>query len=107
LLRNSKGYYRLSPAYDLLPTRLLLSEKQDSEELALHLNGKKSNFNRNDFLGYGEYLGISEKVVKRTILKLEQVLPNMMLLIDDSFLDHQTKKLYKDLISRRMNRLKD
>ena len=63
MLRNSKGYYKLSPAYDLLPTRLLLSEKQDSEELALHLNGKKSNFNRS-FLGYGEYLGISEKVSK-------------------------------------------
>ena len=33
----------LSPCYDLLSTRLLIAEKDDPEELALTLNGKKKN----------------------------------------------------------------
>lgn len=105
LLKNSKGHYRLSPAYDLVPTRLLLSEKEDPEELALHLNGKKSKFDRNDFLTYADYLGITEKVVTRTLGKLEQTMPKMTQWIDNSFLDHKTKKLFKALISSRMARL--
>lgn len=107
LLKNSKGHYRLSPAYDLVPTRLLLSEREDPEELALHLNGKKSKLNRNDFLTYGNYLGIPEKVVMKTIQKLEETIPQMVQWIDNSFLDLDTKKLYKDLISNRMIRLQN
>ncbi len=32
---------KLSTAYDMLATRLLISEKDDPEELALTVNGKK------------------------------------------------------------------
>lgn len=55
----------LSPAYDLLPAGLVV--KEDSEETALTLNGKKKNLTRNDFLVFAETIGISLEVAKRLL----------------------------------------
>lgn len=41
------GEYALSPAYDLLPVKVIMPE--DIEETALTLNGKKRNIRRKDF----------------------------------------------------------
>lgn len=50
LLYTPGGEVNLSPAYDLLPTTLLLPE--DTEESALTINGKKKKLNLNDFVRY-------------------------------------------------------
>ena len=39
LYRQRKGYYSLTPGYDMISTALLMPE--DTEELALTLNGKR------------------------------------------------------------------
>ena len=54
LLYELGGEINLSPAYDLLPTNLLLSE--DREEAALTLNGKKRRISRDDFMQFGTTL---------------------------------------------------
>jgi len=43
-LIQNKADFVLSPAYDPLFTRLILSEREDLEELALSVNGKKSKY---------------------------------------------------------------
>lgn len=56
------GRVELSPAYDLLPTRLLLSDPEDS---ALPINGRKARLEPRDFLALAAHLRIPETVVRR------------------------------------------
>ena len=59
------GERRLAPAYDLLSTRLVIPAKDDPEEFAMPMNGKKSNFKEADFLKFTESAGLNEKHYKR------------------------------------------
>lgn len=63
------GTVELSPAYDLLPTRLLLS---DPEESALPLNGRKARLAPRDFLALAAHLRIPEKVARQRMAKIPQ-----------------------------------
>lgn len=60
--------YILSPAYDMLPVNLVMPE--DTEEMALSLNGKKSRLKRRDFESLGERLDLAEKAVSKMIDKV-------------------------------------
>ena len=51
---------RLAPAYDLLSTRLVISERDDPEELALPLNGKKNRLKREDFALFARNILVSQ-----------------------------------------------
>lgn len=95
----------LAPSYDLLSTRLLIPEHYDSEELALTVNGKKSNFRQKDFVAFGKNLNIPEKVIYRTIDQFVQILPRWKTKIVQSFLDDKLKEQYQDLIALRMQRV--
>lgn len=64
---NSREY-RLSAAYDLLSTNVVLPF--DREQLALTLNGKKQNIRRKDFLVFADTIGISQKSAEKMIAKL-------------------------------------
>lgn len=59
----SISYYpegvRLSPAYDIVCSKLVLPREEDS---ALTLNGKKHNITRNDLNTFAEYLRIPQKI---------------------------------------------
>ena len=55
----TKEGQRLTPAYDLLATQILLPE--DKEEVALTLNGKKAKINKKDWFLLAENIGITEK----------------------------------------------
>lgn len=105
LLRNPKGHYRLSPAYDLVPTRLILSAKEDPEELALNLNGKKSRFKREDFIYYGQYMNIPEKVIDRTFERFVKKFPDMLTMIEKSFLSDEKKEEFTLLLKERYSRI--
>jgi len=71
LIENGK-LIELAPAYDLLNTRLLID---DEEESALELDDKKSGFNRKlliDYLGR-EMCGLNERMIVKTIEQLTSV----------------------------------
>ena len=65
-LKNFSLYYenhalvQLTPAYDLVATRLLISAKDDPEESALTLNGKKAKIKRVNYM----LLSIGYPVIK-------------------------------------------
>ena len=63
LVRDA-GRVMLSPAYDLLPVRLLVD---DREEFALPINGRKNRLRRRDFEALAQHLKIPEIVTRRTI----------------------------------------
>ena len=57
--QRQDGSYRLSPAYDLVCTKLIIPNEENS---ALALNGKRNGLARNDFDAFADYLRIPEKV---------------------------------------------
>lgn len=66
LVRDA-GRVVLSPAYDLLPVRLLV---RDAEEFALPINGRKNRLQRRDFAALAHHLKIPDIVTQRTLDRL-------------------------------------
>jgi len=100
LLRNLGNEITLSPAYDLLSTKILMPE--DKEELALTLNGKKNNIRKKDFDLLAEKLGVTQKTKEAIINKFFSSHHTLNKTIDKSFLREGTKILYKELIEERL-----
>jgi serine/threonine-protein kinase HipA len=105
LIYNENGMVSLTPAYDLLATRLLISEKHDPEEFALTMNGKKRNFTLNDFIKFGTGSGLSPKQMENCFTKFGRSLDKAALLIEDSFIAEPLKAEYRALIEARGRRL--
>jgi Uncharacterized protein related to capsule biosynthesis enzymes len=88
--------YNLTPAYDMLSTTLVMPE--DTEELALNLNGKKRKLKRSDFEMALANSGLDKKVIENIFVKAERVLPKWIEFIDLSFISDGIKEEYKKLI---------
>ena len=99
----TKGQYILSPAYDMLSTVLAIPE--DTEELALTLNGKKRKLNRNDFEKTFSQSGLNSKVINNLFLRFEKVVPQWQAFIEISFLSKEQKKKYNTIIEEKLNML--
>ena len=95
------GKIELAPAYDFLNTTIAIPKPQ--EELALPLNGKKSNLTRNDLVRYfaRERLQINEKVVTETMGRFREALPQCRGLLDRSFLSLEMKEKFLSLLEAR------
>lgn len=106
MITDKPNFVTLSPAYDLLSTRLLISEEDDSEELTLSVQGKKSALKRTHFVFLGENLKIPAVTLERTLeffIDNEQVLGGA---ISHSFLTDSLKIQYETMISSRISRLR-
>jgi serine/threonine-protein kinase HipA len=100
-LLTRAGKVALSPAYDLLNTTIALPDPR--EELALPLNGKKSNLTRNDFLRYfaRERLQLNEAMLAGILNRFRQALPRWRVLLDQCFLSAEMKRRYVMLLETR------
>ena len=96
--------YTLTPAYDMLSTALVMPE--DTEELALTLNGKKRKLRKADFVTSMRASGLDEKVIENLFKKLLKVETKWMEFISLSFLPEEMQISYKDMISIKLNMLK-
>ncbi len=97
----------LAPAYDLLSTRLVIPEKDDPDETALTLNGKKRKLKVEDFISFSEKAGLTSKQfsnIFEEIIECEQLLTG---LIEKSFLPSNLKDEYFSIISTRYRRFKN
>lgn len=103
LLYAPGGEVRLSPAYDLLPTVLLIPE--DREEMALTLNGKKRKLKLSDFRQFGLALRLTERQVENSFRRISQALNSGLDLIGESACSAENKLRYRDLIMERAMRL--
>ena len=104
LIRLPDGHYELSPAYDLVPVRIIMPE--DKEDLALTLQGKKSNLKRADFERFGAALQLSEiqirKAVSHLVLAVSEALPTVL---QASFLPQEMQEQIASLVRRQTQRL--
>lgn len=103
LLYSPGGAVGLSPAYDLLPTQLLLPE--DTEESALTINGHKRRLKRDDFIRMAHSLHLNEKQVANAFSRFSDNLEDAFQLLEMSHCSGKMKDQYKVLIQSRAARL--
>lgn len=98
-----RGVYSLTPAYDLLSAALVIPE--DTEELALTLNGRKRKINRSDFETAMRASGLDGKVIANIFAKFHKSFPKWEKLIEESFLPSDMRLSLQSLIKSRLSRL--
>ncbi len=101
LLKNVN--YSLCPAYDLVPSELVV--EGDDEELALNLNGKKKRLKREDFLKAMLGSGMEEKTIKNIFGRFKKLIPKWHEFIDLGFISEELKINYHDLIDKKCNQI--
>ena len=103
LYSKEQGKYLLTPAYDMLSTALVMPE--DTEELALTLNGKKRKIKKTDFVASMQATGLEDKVIKNIFAKFTKTKDKWFEFIDHSFLPDEMKEGFKTIIAEKLNLL--
>lgn len=103
LISKEAGNYVLSQAYDLINVHLVFPE--DTEELALTLDGRKKKIGRNNFVRAMESTGLESKVIENIIHKFMNAAPKWYDFIDISFLSQELKEKYKAEIAGNLAKL--
>lgn len=102
LLKDAEGHYDLSPAYDLVPSSLLINE---TEELALTLNGRKSKLTRSDFETAMRAAGLNERAIANLFNRFAKALPKWKAFIPLSFVPEELQERFVALIDERAMRM--
>ena len=97
---EESGEYELSPAYDLLPVNVIMPE--DTEQLAMPMNGKKRNIRRKDFLVFADECGISRTSAEKMIGLIVKHKDKMECMCNGSYLPENMKSNLNQLIDERM-----
>lgn len=100
LYSKKQGVYILTPAYDMLSTALVMPE--DTEELALTLNGKKRKIKKEDFITSMQTSGLNNKVIENIFAKFIKSKDKWFEFIDISFLPGYMKDCFKVLIAEKL-----
>ena len=95
----------LSEAYDMLPVNLLLPE--DTDEMALTLRGKRSNFKRTDFMAFAESCGIAESAANSMINRCIRSLDKAVKICEESYINHLQKSAFIKMMTERTERLQE
>ncbi|MBP3871431.1 MAG: HipA domain-containing protein [Faecalicoccus sp.] len=91
--------FGLSEAYDLLPVNILVP--QDTEQMALTVNGKKRNIRKKDFLLLAERLDITKKTAERLMQELLKHKPQFVSIVEQSYISEDLKTEMIQLIEQR------
>jgi len=102
LLQTAAREIALSPAYDLLPTNLLLPS--DSEESALTINGKKRKLNSDDFLAFASKIKLSRPQIHKAVERILRNTEKATGLISHGLCSDKMKEQFTQLIQRRLKR---
>lgn len=105
MIYNENGLNTLTPAYDLLSTRLFISEKDDPEEMALTLNGKKQKFKQKDFTEFGNSIGLSDKQILNSHNKFAKNIKDVESFVSISFLPEEMQNRFLEIITERSKRI--
>lgn len=104
LLETENGGWELSPAYDLVPVQIVLPE--DTEELALTLNGKKNRIHRGDFLALADSLRLAPRQSERVLERIPSAVRDRLSdALAASFLPSSMQEAIRVLVRDRLARL--
>lgn len=96
---DAGGRWTLSPAYDLL--NVVILNPEDTEELALTLEGKKKKLKWFHFEHLGQTMGLNDKQINSIAKRFQKNKKLAFNWIDNSFLSEEYKDKYKELIESR------
>ncbi|WP_449566797.1 HipA domain-containing protein [Mariniflexile gromovii] len=96
---NTGELWVLSPAYDLLNVAIV--NPDDTEELALTLEGKKKKLKWEHFERLGKMLDLNEKQITSIAKRFKKNKPIAIQWINNSFLSEEYKEKYKALLEDR------
>ena len=104
LIREEDGRWHLADAYDLLPVKLLMPE--DSEDMALTLNGKKANINGRDFHAFANTIGMNERQTRHAISRISDSLSAYFdEVLRESPISDEFASRFKELVSAKLDRM--
>lgn len=103
LLTNEEKQVTLSPAYDLLNSKLAMPG--DAEEMALTINARKNKIRRRDFDVLAQKLNIQERALQNVYKRMAKKVDLAFEWIDISFLPQEMKAAYKSLMQERLKKL--
>jgi serine/threonine-protein kinase HipA len=103
LLTGEDGTTALSPAYDLVSSRLVIPE--EAEELALTLNGKRNRLQLADFLAFANSIGIAAPYAESKIAELLSCSDAFLKMIRASTLTADRQDGFKTIVAERLDRL--
>jgi serine/threonine-protein kinase HipA len=95
--------WTLAPAYDLLNVAII--NPNDTEELALTIEGKKRRLKWENFEKLGINLGLNEKQIKGIAKRFQKNKAVAIQWINNSFLSEEYKEKYKVLLEKRYSSL--
>lgn len=100
-LQGVEGRYRLTPAYDLVCTRLVIPD----DPMAIPVQGKQDNLNQKQWMKFAEYCKIPERAARRVLQEHVDALQEATRMIQRSFLLDEMKEQYKTLLVARSKML--
>lgn len=103
MVRLANGY-RLAPAYDIVSSRLAIPN--ESEEMAITINSKKSKLAKKDFDSLAGHFEIGSKVYKKMIEKYVGLRAILKTQAARSSLDQPAQKRFITIFEERFERLK-
>ncbi len=95
----------IAPFYDLLNVNIVL--KEDKEESALSIDGRKRKLTKGNFISFGENLGLNERQIKGVFNSFKKRKDKGIELVKKSFLTKNLKKNYLVLLDERYNILNE
>jgi serine/threonine-protein kinase HipA len=102
MIESTLGWV-LSPAYDLLNVTIV--NPDDTEELALTIDGKKKKLKKEHFEKLAKGLGLTDKQIHRVFKRMISNRHKAMEWIDQSFLSAELKTAYKKVIDNKYAQL--
>lgn len=102
VLEDDSGKLRLSPAYDIVCSKLVIPDEEDS---ALTINGKHNRITRADFEKLSSYLRIPGKPAADIFKRMSKIKDVAKEMIDCSPLKNGDKKFVLDIVEERFSRI--
>lgn len=103
LIKDPEIGYKLSPAYDMIASELVV--EGDDEELALNLNGKKKKIRYKDFETAICKFDIDQKAYDNIFARFRKALPKWHKFVEICFLPSKMKDEYHTLIDKKAQQI--
>ena len=105
LIETPLGDYKLSPAYDLLNSRIHIEDRDFALDDGILPSGKTKGKIKKQFYRLGELAGISEKLIRQTFQNIISNEEKVLALINASYLNEKTKRNYTQAYLTRLKKL--
>ncbi len=103
LLKKKEVDYQLSPAYDIVNSRLVLPGEK--EDMCLSLQGKKNQLFGGDFRRLSEHFGLNRKQVDNSLTRLNDLKLSIETMIGENSLSQHLKDGFLEIFRERVKRI--